>query len=826
VILTDRDERDLGDEVVAALWRREVLRPSGWVAIRHLFRVDEDGLDPNLADADHRWLVDVLVDAAPAGGYPPPASGMLDVDTAWRTLLRHVLGIGHERPSVADLVRWAARDGSGAVLGLISEAHRAPLCARIAGEVGKPAGDLLRLAIAGRNADVVPFGLVCGALWGEGVDQQLAVTARARFEGPLGSRGLDHGGARAWAGAAEQAVREALDAGDELAVGWTARAEAVLASLDAGALAVASPVLRSGFTQRMERAGHALLAALDHPSAETLDHLEQAVAAVRAHLRAGDLGAGRVDALEMALRLTRRAARAAGTQPPAGMPVDLADAARRYLAEGSWVDRARITMSGEGETVPPLAGGYRRLAGMCAAERADGDRAFAGLLAAWSVVTPTGADRLLPIERVLDQVVVPLARRAPVLLLVVDGLSYAAAHHLVEDITTRGWTALRPAGSAWAPVVAALPTVTVHSRASLLTGRLASGGQDIEREGFAAHAGLRHAAGGQAPQLFHKRDLRDDAIPQVHGVVLDTSQRVVGIVVNSIDDHLAKGDQLRLSDGLTGIKPLGPLLDIAAEAGRIVVVTSDHGHVLELGSRVRPTRDGGERWRPAAAGPPAAGEVEVAGPRILVEGGRIVAAADESVRYNPERKYGYHGGATPQEVLCPLAVFAPGAQPIDGYEPARLERPDWWDAGAVLDRSHIPPPRSSTAPAVDKTGNLVLFADPAQVPTAAGPAVASEGWIAQLLASPVLAQQRRLAGRAALDDRRLVDLLSLLATYGGVVTAPTLERATGLPPARLRTTVDALRRLLNVDAYEVVTVDSDGTVHLNRELLLVQFGLR
>ncbi len=815
VILTDRDERDLGDEVVAALWRREVLRPSGWEALRHLFRVDL--LHPRLADSDCRWLVDVLVDLAPAQGYPPPTSGVLDQPTAWRALLHHVLGIEAEHPSIADLVRWAARDGSGTALGLVTEERRASVCARIASDVGAPAGDLLRLAISSRNADIVPFGLVCGALWGDGADERLAVIARARFEGPLDSRGLDLAGARAWADAAEQVAREARAAGEEPAVvDWAARAEAVLASLDAGALAVASPVLRSGFTQRIERAGHALLAALDDPSVQALDRFEERVTAVRTHLRADDPGArSRVDALAMALRLTRRAVAALRSGSPADRPVDLADAARRYLAEDSWVDRARIAVAAEGETAQPLAEGYARLTRMCADERAAEDREFAGMLAAWSAVAPTGTGRLLPIERVLDQLVVPLARRSPVLLLVVDGLSYAAAHHLVDDITRLGWRVLRRTGSAWAPVVATLPTVTVHSRASLLTGRLASGDQDVEREGFAAHVGLRDAARGQAPRLFHKRDLRNEAGgvgQQVRDTVLDVSQRVVGVVVNAVDDHLARGGQLRLADGLHGIGPLGWLLDAAAEAGRAVVLTSDHGHVRELGSRVRPAKDGGERWHPTAAGPAGAGEVEIAGPRVLTEGGRIVACADESLRYTPERKLGYHGGAAPQEALCPLAVFAPGMRVIDGYEPAPLERPEWWDGVSVME----------AAPAVDKAGNLVLFADPSEVPAEARGAE----WVTRLLASAVLIEQRRLAGRVALDDQRLAELLGILTAHGDVVTSPTLERATGLPPARLRTTVGALRRLLNVDAYEVITIDGDGTLRLNRDLLLVQFGLR
>jgi hypothetical protein len=64
VILTDRDEHELGQEVLARVWRHRLIRPSAWEAVKGLFRVDR--LDPALADA--RWLVDLLVDVAPPRG--------------------------------------------------------------------------------------------------------------------------------------------------------------------------------------------------------------------------------------------------------------------------------------------------------------------------------------------------------------------------------------------------------------------------------------------------------------------------------------------------------------------------------------------------------------------------------------------------------------------------------------------------------------------------------------------------------------------------------------------------------------------------------------
>jgi hypothetical protein len=64
---------------------------------------------------------------------------------------------------------------------------------------------------------------------------------------------------------------------------------------------------------------------------------------------------------------------------------------------------------------------------------------------------------------------------------------------------------------------------------------------------------------------------------------------------------------------LASLGPLGWLLG-AAEAGRVVILTADHGHVLDNGrsiARPQPTQ-GGERWRTAEKRP-TDGEIEITG---------------------------------------------------------------------------------------------------------------------------------------------------------------------------------------------------------------------
>jgi 2',3'-cyclic-nucleotide 2'-phosphodiesterase (5'-nucleotidase family) len=58
--------------------------------------------------------------------------------------------------------------------------------------------------------------------------------------------------------------------------------------------------------------------------------------------------------------------------------------------------------------------------------------------------------------------------------------------------------------------VAALPTVTEVSRASLLCGRLTVGASAQEKTGFATNAALlAHSRADAPPRLFHKGDLAD-----------------------------------------------------------------------------------------------------------------------------------------------------------------------------------------------------------------------------------------------------------------------------------------------------------------------------
>lgn len=824
VLLTDLEAAQLGEEVLGRVWEGRLHQPTSWLALQQLAKVDR--LDPQLAT--QRWLVELLVTVAPSRGYPAPPGGILTMETAWRYAYRYALQLPVERPQLADLLAWARTDVAARAVRALASSDRDALADQLAVGAGGAARQLLHLVAEDRGGDAVPLGLVVDVLWRDTSDSQLAY-ARGQLAAQLGAGQLDAVAARAWGKAAVELVEAAATGSEDagLASAWVTVAEQRLAQLDATGAAGTSTVLPSGFTHRLETAGHALAAVVATGDRARLDELEDALVAVAGHLDARtDAGRDRHRSLEAAVRLARWLVLA-----PAPSGSDVRAAAADHLRDGAFVDAARDAV--QGETVPALAQATASLLAAVDARRRDRDRAFAAAFAAWSALPQTDGVDLLPIEDVLDRVVAPLAARRPVLVLVVDGLSHAAAPPLLEDLARRGWQQQAPLDAAIPPVVAVMPSVTEVSRASLLCGTLTRGGQDTERDGFAAHTALRGASGGPPPRLFHRSDLGDvdgHLAPAVQQALLDVSQRVVGIVVNGADDHLAKGSQLRLVDGLSGIRPLRPIEQAAAEAGRAIVLVADHGHVLDHGTTYRhPDHPGGERWREAGSLEPDEDEVVVRGPRVLLAGqDGIVAAATDRHRYVKADKRGYHGGATPAEVLSPLVVLTPVGVEVESFEPRPLELPVWWrPLGAPVDLDRVAAgvaasgAAAAAEPAVDDRGRPVLFRDPSEV--SVQPEATGDTWVRELLASPLLAQQRAMAGRASLDDDELALLVGLLVGAGGTLPTSMLASHLDLSPMRLRGKLDALRRLLNVDGYEVLELRSDDTAALNVALLSQQF---
>lgn len=821
VLVTDVADDDLGSDLRVRIAGRRLYPIEPWQLVKDRFRARF--VDPRLVE--HEWAAGALLDAEPDGGWPPAPSGFLDAETAWRHLFRGLAGIPRGERHPEALLAWVLDGGPAGKLDALPGEARSGLAAAVRESAGRTAGVVFERA--GRlGPRALSVGLAAAVLFGpETKGDETAARARGRLEALLDLDELDEALARGWTEAAERVARRRLSAPDDsrpAVEAALADADALLRELGAADLARRSDVLRSAFEQRL-----ALFAGeLDRFAAGPADALpaalREAAEQVFRHVLAENDQA-RTSGVEMAMRLAgwlagrRRAA--------AEKPRSFGEAVRAYRSAGGFADWARARVW-RGDPSPPLKDACARLGRLADEARHEENRAFGPLLAAWRGPGPD--DRgVVGVEAVLDRWIAPLARVGPVLLVVVDAMSVPVFCELERSLADRGWVEVVADDAADRPVaIAALPTVTEASRTSLLRGAIASGDAADEKEGFAAHPGLRAAgAAGRPPVLFHKGDLREagtaGAAPRVAASIADPGQRVVGVVINAVDDHLARGDQVPVAWTADHVHPLDELLEAARSSGRAVVFASDHGHVIDRGT-TRRDAGGAERWR-AATGAPAADEVLIAGPRVAVPGRRLLAPWSERVRFGM-KKNGYHGGASLQEVVLPLGVFVPldAAPGPPGWREADPETPAWWRW-----RDETAPPAPETpAPATprrrprrNETGDLFAQAGlDARPPEAA--------WIDRLFETDLFAAQRRQAARTALSDERIRTILAALDGRGGRLAGAALARRLGVPLFRLEGIVSALRRILNADGYDVLSVDeASETVVLNRALLDAQFGL-
>ncbi|WP_051340733.1 BREX-2 system phosphatase PglZ [Azospirillum halopraeferens] len=813
VLLTGLGPDALGDDVVARLAKARLLTVEAWEMVREAFQARN--IDPRIAGKP--WLAELLLEHAHRGPYPPVPGGLLDADTAWANLLDRALGLPVARPDAEALLRWCIGDGALARFAALAPVARGGIAAWLS-EAAGPAGGLVTACVEnGFGADALPLGLVAGVVFGTGWLASELTAASVRLEPFVGGRRIPAEHGRAWAAAAARALRP-LDGPVQRRL--LERADALLVQIHADAFAASSTVLLAGFEARLAGFAEALAAALEAKAPADLRALEAAAGRVAGHDQAA-VQKGRAERVAMALRLVRWLSLA-----PAE-PASFADAVAAYTRDGAFVDRARLTLAG-GDELAALSSAYAALAAALRTRREAWNERFAGMLRAWNAA-PAAAWPLVPVERVLEEVVAPLAAAAPVLLLVMDGMSHAVFRELWTDLDAAGWRELWPSvDDGPASAVAMLPTVTVVSRASLLCGRPQRGGQSVEKAGLAEHPALRAVSkAGHPPVLYHKGELSEGGAlaPAVREAVGTSARRVVAIVHNAIDDHLDGPEQVRQRWSLDDLHLLRPILHEARNAGRVVVLTADHGHLIEAGTH-QVGEGEGDRWR-RADGSAGSGELSFAKGRVLTPDGDAIAVLpwSECVRY-AGRKNGYHGGATPQEVLAPLAVLWSSGDKPPVWTLAPPVQPEWWEALATPASVAASPPRPAPATPPSRkraTAQPTLFDGPAQSPRAA----VAPDWIGWLLASPVYAAQKQLAGRGAAKDEDVRAILEALAQRGGKLSRTALAQRLGVAQVRVGSVIMAARRVLNVDQVQVLEVEeASGTVVLNRALLDTQFELK
>ena len=827
VVLTSCPE--LGDSVLAQAIEPGILPVNRWDLIRDAFGTKR--LEPSLTRSANSWLAEALLDAQPPGGWRKLTGPVLGREMALNRLAVVRLGLSADADDTgvdaAVLLEWSLDIPAVSSFRKLRDEERDGITSWLKGAVGPVADVVFTMMNRTDVTDAVPFGLAVAALYSaQSDDQGEVLTARGRaVERYLGGQ-LPSDALTAFGEASSSLVgrwtdsRRAYDAAS-----LCERAEAILADLGAGAVAAESDVLDAGFDARLAALGDTISSALPAPTAATLQAAERALGKVRGHRRMGTREA-EVRAAEAAVRVARWLAASEET------PSTLAEAAMRMLRSWGWADRAlAIIARADTSRVLRLGGVYAKLWETAAARRGRLDDDFARKLAAWTEASGTTTDLILA-ENLMERIAKPVAKVRSPLVLVLDGMSVAAGCDLAAELTRGGlWLEAGRRDDGREPALATVPSVTSISRASLLTGILRSGGQPEEKAGFAAFWGNQQA------RLFHKGDLAADPgralHPQVRDALLDPDT-IVGVVLNTIDDMLTPGRQGNEAHWEIGqVAYLKPVLDEARRAGRPVIITADHGHVLDRGRPIHPAESEAARYR---TGAPGEGEITVRGPRVLVPGGEVVAAVDEAIHYLP-KKAGYHGGAAPAEVVVPVIVLLPSASLVpEGWHPyeANGHAPVWWDPPQATAASTAPPPvkpahRRPQARAKEPDGALFGVQD--VMPSADADYPAPPGATAtppvslgtRVVASGRLASQRQFARRAP-DDDRITRLIDGLNQAGGKATIGEAARIAGEPAVRMSGYLAQVTRLLNVEGYPVIrTVDDGRTVELNTELLRQQF---
>lgn len=816
--LVEFDDRELSSDLAARLFRRAVHQPDTSEVLRDIFQAKQ--IDRRIR-GDRDWLVPALLSLPPDAVTAAPGA-VLSLDHAHETLWRELLGFRRGDASGRALLEWVSTDDRREKWLALDE----PLQDGFLAWAGEFSDLLVTVLTALRHADartVVAIGLLARLVESPGgttkkQDQQVTVLTTRLTTRFLDDAALEERVASAWADAAESWLSSSAGTGDRQ---WVLERAATLLEDDLSALADRSTFLLQSLEAQRHEITLALSSGLRNLSAAKpvdTERLKEAVATFEAH-RALSLLEG--SGLEREASSWWMAARAlcwlsSAKDAPGGL-AELLEHASVHLG---WIDRARAVLHSDPSVQQHKI--VHQLGRRIDAAREELNRLAAEKLALWYADgSPTLDDHFVHHEDVLRSVAGPLApaSKSRVLMLVLDGMA-ASNHEALREELAAVWQEWVPAvdeGEPARPLLALppLPTTTSVCRTSLLTGSLQQGSQADEKKHFGRIQELR-APGMKAPLIFHKAEVGIQELGEsVLQALDDPKQKVLGVVVNVIDDQLDASTQGAIDIGLRTTPVLEKLLAEAASAGLTVLLVTDHGHLLDAGTEKLAGTGGSARHRsPSDDGALAEGEIEVHGTRVV--GGPWVLAWSESVRYRGMRR-GYHGGLSLQEFLTPVSVLTPrdldsSAPELLGWQRYDPVAPSWWSLRGADVAEPATAAKAKARPAPQMT---LLEADEPQA-----------GELVQALrASQLFSDQveRNARSRIASDD-----VLAVVARLDGEpdhrLRLDALAAFLGKSERRMNGLLAGTQKVLNIEGYEVLRREG-GDVVLNRELLRIQFAL-
>ena len=330
----------------------------------------------------------------------------------------------------------------------------------------------------------------------------------------------------------------------------------------------------------------ALKAFIAEPSTAQLQVIERAADSVARHAHT-DPASTRMLRVKMAVRLCRwiMADRpeqrfGAGVRQPR-----FADLAQLYAREGAFVDWARFKLLG-GDDFAGSFFGLRRPA-RCGTQEAEAfNQTFAQALQVWNR-EPRAKPPACRWRR-SSNACSPAGQQTPVLLLVADGLSYSIFRELCGDMEALGWDeqVAGPNADACGRYRGAADDHRSEPHQPTVRAAWWSARRRRRRPRSLPIRPWWRRRAPELPVVFHKGDLSDaeGLSSTVRDAIASTQQQVVAVVPNAVDDHLQR---IKPDPGaLDGRRSAAArtLAQRGASGAAWVIVTADHGHVIDDGT--------------------------------------------------------------------------------------------------------------------------------------------------------------------------------------------------------------------------------------------------
>ncbi|HKI20938.1 MAG TPA: BREX-2 system phosphatase PglZ, partial [Isosphaeraceae bacterium] len=299
VLITDLDDKELSDDILVRLAKRRLFPIDSWEIVKSLFQAH--AIDPRLTG--HRFIADDLMEFIPEGGYPAVAGGFLDAETVWPILLARAIGLGHDRPDLAAILRWSTDTTAVERFHAASQEFREAAVNWLCETAGATAAVVFRCITANQKADALPIGLAAGVVYNVKAKGKLERAAGKMEERFLGRSAPDEATIERWNAAAAEVVR--LQITDPRWKGsLLQRADEILHEVGAEKFAYLSSTSPLGFGQRLARFGDDLACILEGKGGAS----HEGLTAARVEIGDHELAARerrRLERVDMAIRLVR-----------------------------------------------------------------------------------------------------------------------------------------------------------------------------------------------------------------------------------------------------------------------------------------------------------------------------------------------------------------------------------------------------------------------------------------------------------------------------------------------------------------------------------------